>query len=81
MKSDGSSVDRATAIALFRGELLPGDLNEPWAEESRNRLLGERYEYATELASPGADDATRATGLRLLEELGAHATVRALARH
>ncbi len=32
-----------TAISLYRGELLPEDLNEPWSEEPRNRLRS-RYE-------------------------------------
>jgi DNA-binding SARP family transcriptional activator/tetratricopeptide (TPR) repeat protein len=31
------------AIPLYRGELLPDDLNEPWSEEPRNRLRS-RYE-------------------------------------
>jgi tetratricopeptide (TPR) repeat protein len=33
---DGSSAQ--AAIALYRGELLPGDLNASWSDEPRNRL-------------------------------------------
>ena len=31
------------AIALYRGDLLPDDLNEPWSEEPRDRLRS-RYQ-------------------------------------
>jgi DNA-binding SARP family transcriptional activator len=40
---NGSSPDAgAEAIALFRGELLPDDLNEPWLDEPRNRVAAWR---------------------------------------
>ena len=67
----------------------PADVPGPWAPALAGRwadaavaweALGERYERAVELASPGADDAARTTGLAVLADLGAHATVRALTR-
>ena len=40
----GHSIDAcAAALALYRGELLPADLHEPWAEQPRLRLAA-RYE-------------------------------------
>jgi hypothetical protein len=65
----------------------PADVPGPWAPALAGRwadaadaweALGERYERAVELASPGAEVAARATGLAILSDLGAHATARAL---
>jgi DNA-binding SARP family transcriptional activator/tetratricopeptide (TPR) repeat protein len=40
---NGSSPEASTAaIALFRGELLPDDLTEPWLDEHRSRVAGRR---------------------------------------
>jgi DNA-binding SARP family transcriptional activator len=39
LRGDATSADACTAaIALYRGELLPDDLGEPWSEEPRLRL-------------------------------------------
>jgi DNA-binding SARP family transcriptional activator/tetratricopeptide (TPR) repeat protein len=37
-RGEGSADACAAAIALYRGELLPDDLNEPWSEEPRQQL-------------------------------------------
>jgi DNA-binding SARP family transcriptional activator len=39
LRPGASTVEACTeAIALYRGELLPDDLNEPWSEEPRQRV-------------------------------------------
>jgi len=49
----GSLESYRTAIALYRGELLPDDLNEPWSEEPRLRLQG-RFEVLVREADEGS---------------------------
>ena len=39
------------AIALYRGELLPGDLNAPWSEEPRNRLSARLEQLRTPVSA------------------------------
>jgi hypothetical protein len=62
---------------------VPEDVPGPWAPALAGRWreaaaawneLGERYEQAVELAWSGEDDA-RASGLAILRDLGASATI------
>ena len=63
LKSGPDSVEPCVkAIALYRGDLLPDDLNEPWSEEPRDRLRARSgSSFAAPVAGTTSSFSTRPT--------------------